>query len=220
MIIKVLSQQGEIIPGTICSVHRVIPHGGLTDAARQFVVRIGGKDVYIPDLEGCVVVLDETAGSLPTIKKIRIVHSGDGFVEGEEYTVIDETDECYHIQTGINAKSLIHKSLAVAIEEKGPFVPEQLRKAADIYAERNAVYGGSYKHFGTAMVGVFPEGVNLTSVDDFNRFGILVQMVAKVTRYGQMFTRGGHKDSLDDLSVYSQMLQELDHEISTKESTK
>lgn len=98
------------------------------------------------------------------------------------------------------------------------FVTNQLRKAADIYEERNALYGANYKHFGEAMVGIFPQGVTLNTVDDFNRFGIFVQVISKATRYGQMFNRGGHPDSLDDLSVYSQMLQELDHEISERDA--
>lgn len=91
-------------------------------------------------------------------------------------------------------------------------VPEGLRDAASIYEERNKIYGDNYKQFGNLMKAIFPNGIALNTADDHNRFGIFVQILSKVTRYSQQFTKGGHKDSLDDLSVYAQMLQELDAE--------
>lgn len=96
------------------------------------------------------------------------------------------------------------------------FVPEQLRKAAAIYEERNALYGDNYRRFGQVWVALFPDGISTTSshdpVGDCNRLGILVQVVSKLTRYCQNFNAGGHIDSLDDLIVYAAMLQELDSE--------
>jgi hypothetical protein len=92
-------------------------------------------------------------------------------------------------------------------------VPDMLRDAAKLYEVRNAFYGDNYKRFGPIMDMLFPNGIELKSSDDFNRFGIFVQVVSKVTRYAEMFTRGGHPDSLDDNAVYSMMLQELDHEM-------
>lgn len=91
-------------------------------------------------------------------------------------------------------------------------VPEMLREAAATYEERNKLYGDNYKTFGVVMASMFPLGVSLGSVDEFNRFGLLVQVVAKLTRYAHNFERGGHDDSLLDLAVYSQMLRELDEE--------
>lgn len=89
-------------------------------------------------------------------------------------------------------------------------VPEMLRDAAGIYEERNKLYGDNYKRFGPVMQLLFPDGLVLKTPEDHNRFGVFVQVVAKVTRYAENFTAGGHPDSLDDLTVYSQMLQELD----------
>jgi len=91
-------------------------------------------------------------------------------------------------------------------------VPEMLRNAAKIYEERNKLYGDNYKRFGEIMHSLFPNGLTLHNVDDFNRFGVFVQVVSKITRYAENFTRGGHPDSLDDNAVYSMMLQELDYE--------
>lgn len=92
-------------------------------------------------------------------------------------------------------------------------VPEMLREAAKLYEERNKLYGDNYKRFGSIMMGLFPSGVFLQNADDFNRMGVFVQIVAKVTRYGNLFTRGGHNDTLDDTAVYAAMLRELDDDI-------
>lgn len=89
-------------------------------------------------------------------------------------------------------------------------VPEMLRDAAGIYEERNKLYGDNYKRFGGIMLLLFPDGLELKTPDDFNRYGVFVQIVSKVSRYAEQFTKGGHPDSLDDNAVYSMMLQELD----------
>lgn len=90
-------------------------------------------------------------------------------------------------------------------------VPDMLRDAAAIYEERNKLYGDNYKKFGH-IVAPLLANVHLESASDFNRLGILIQMLSKITRYCQNFERGGHMDSLDDLAVYTMMLQELDAE--------
>ena len=90
-------------------------------------------------------------------------------------------------------------------------VPDMLRDAANIYEERNKLYGDNYKRFGYIMKELFPQGLKLEGPDDFNRYGVFVQVVSKITRYAENFTRGGHADSLDDMAVYAMMLQELDN---------
>lgn len=89
-------------------------------------------------------------------------------------------------------------------------VPDMLRDAAGIYEQRNQIYGDNYKRFGKIMNILFPNGLCLQNDDDFNRYGIFVQVVSKITRYAENFSRGGHDDSLDDNTVYSMMLKELD----------
>jgi hypothetical protein len=85
-----------------------------------------------------------------------------------------------------------------------------LRKNADLYDQRNSLYGDNYKHFGFIMERLFPDGIKLSTPEDFNRFGVLVQIVSKMTRYASQFGKGGHADSLDDAAVYAMMLRELD----------
>lgn len=88
-------------------------------------------------------------------------------------------------------------------------VPQMLCSAADIYEQRNKIYGNNYFRFGTVAREILGN-IELKSAEDFNRFGILVQILSKITRYGENFKRGGHDDSLDDLAVYAMMLKELD----------
>jgi hypothetical protein len=95
-------------------------------------------------------------------------------------------------------------------------VPELLRKSAKIYEQRNKVYGDTYKRFGKVMTGLFPTGMRCNSEEDFNRMGCLVQVVGKLVRYSAQFDRFGHEDSLEDLAVYTMMLQELDDEMRGK----
>lgn len=90
------------------------------------------------------------------------------------------------------------------------FVPENLRKAAETYEERNKLYGDNYKRFGQIMTALFPDGILLKTIEDHNRFGVFVQIVSKITRYAEQFIGGRHADSLLDTSVYSMMLMELD----------
>ena len=98
----------------------------------------------------------------------------------------------------------------------GDYVPNALETAAGIYRERNAAYGDNYKRFGIGLKGMFPNGLTLETEDDFNRFAVFVFAYSKVTRYAQQFSAGGHPDSLDDLSVYSMMLRELDADLAER----
>ncbi len=89
-------------------------------------------------------------------------------------------------------------------------VAKSLRELGKIYDERSAVYGDNYLHFGKVMVGVFPHGITLVTEADHCRYSVFSTSLVKHTRYGQMFEKGGHDDSLDDASVYLQMLKEID----------
>jgi len=89
-------------------------------------------------------------------------------------------------------------------------VPEMLMEAAAVYKQRQDIYGYNYLAFGKVMMALFPDGLTVSDIDTWNRLGIFVQMMSKTTRYASQFKEGGHDDSLLDLSVYSQMLREVD----------
>jgi hypothetical protein len=66
------------------------------------------------------------------------------------------------------------------------------------------------------MKGFFQGPVTLTTADDWNRMALFFHCADKLARYAGSFHRGGHVDSLDDNSVYSQMLQEFDDDVRKK----
>lgn len=89
-------------------------------------------------------------------------------------------------------------------------VPQALADLGALFEERNALYKNNYFHFGEVLTGMFPEGLTLKTAEEFNRFALFLQIVHKSTRYANAMLSGGHADSCDDTSVYSQMLREFD----------
>lgn len=94
-----------------------------------------------------------------------------------------------------------------------PTVPQMLRDLAHIYEERNPVYGDNYKHGGHILKGMFPDGLYLTTPEEFNRFHLLVMMMSKLSRYAATLNKGGHVDSLNDIAVYAMLARECDMEL-------
>lgn len=90
-------------------------------------------------------------------------------------------------------------------------VAEELLRASELFRQRGKVYGKNYKDFGP-VAHTMLAGMRVESSGDFARLGVLVQIISKLTRYCANFNRGGHDDSLMDLSVYAQMLRELDQD--------
>jgi hypothetical protein len=86
-----------------------------------------------------------------------------------------------------------------------------LQRATDTYRSRNRVYGNNYKRFGKIMQALYPDGVTLKTEHQWNRFGIIIQLVSKLSRY-VTDPLNGHLDSIHDMGVYSFMLEELDAE--------
>jgi len=89
-------------------------------------------------------------------------------------------------------------------------VPERLADLGKLYQSRNKTYDNDYMKFGVVMKAIFPNGLELHTAEEFNRYAIYMMAVAKLTRYANNFKNGGHADSLDDGSVYLQMLREFD----------
>lgn len=89
-------------------------------------------------------------------------------------------------------------------------VPDRLRKAADLFEERNKAYGGNYRNMGAVMAAMYPDGLTVRSAHEWTRLMLQVHRVTKETRYACNFAAGGHADSMDDLAVYAQMAAETD----------
>lgn len=93
--------------------------------------------------------------------------------------------------------------------DTGKTAADFLEEFAELFREKNAGYGDSYKKSGYILDILFPMGINLSGVQDFNRFCIFVHILNKLLRYASSFNEGGHKDSSEDLSVYAAMLREM-----------
>jgi len=91
-------------------------------------------------------------------------------------------------------------------------VPEMLEELAELYKQRNKLYGDNYKTHGDVMIALFPDGIKLKKPEDFNRYSCFKEILTRCGRYAYSFDNGGHEDSLRDISVYAQMLRELDNE--------
>lgn len=84
---------------------------------------------------------------------------------------------------------------------------EDMHKTA---SERASVYGDSYLRFGNVARGLWPNGLHVESKEDFDRLGVVVQIISKLVRYTG--TEHGHKDSAHDLAVYGAMLSTITEE--------
>lgn len=93
-----------------------------------------------------------------------------------------------------------------------PYVSQLLGRLKQLYSERNAVYKDNYKMVGRIMAAMFPEGVTLKTVEDFNRWHIFELAIVKLSRYAVQYQTGGHADSIEDKIVYLAMLAGIDRE--------
>lgn len=87
--------------------------------------------------------------------------------------------------------------------------PGLMAQAMDTFFQRQKDYGKSYYTFGEIMANLFPHGVELKTMQDFNRFHLITQQVIKQIRYCTDFHKP-HQDSVRDQGVYSFMLEEVD----------
>jgi len=84
-----------------------------------------------------------------------------------------------------------------------------IEDALETFKERNKTYGDNYLQHGKVMMALFPNGVELKTIEQHNRFGVVNMIVAKLTRYAQNWP-AGHLDSVHDLGVYAFILESLD----------
>jgi hypothetical protein len=92
-------------------------------------------------------------------------------------------------------------------------VQDTLKEASDIYTERSLQYGNIYKDVhGKVLSALFPLGVELKTELDYTRWCSINAIVAKLARYANNWSKGGHKDSLLDLINFCAMLNEVDDE--------
>ena len=88
-----------------------------------------------------------------------------------------------------------------------------LQEALKTNLAKDAEYGDNYLRLGALLSTAFPNGLELSGPDDFNRFHLLLLCFVKITRYAENWDTGGHADSLRDLAVYAAMLEATDYNI-------
>jgi hypothetical protein len=96
-------------------------------------------------------------------------------------------------------------------EEPTAFVPrtavDVLQAAAGTYKVSNAVYKNNHEQVGEILRIMFPDGMTLLHPGDHEVYSLLVQIVGKLTRFGNNQLR--HPDSIRDLIVYAAMLETI-----------
>lgn len=82
-----------------------------------------------------------------------------------------------------------------------------LDQMAETYRERNKVYGDNFLKVGAVFKALYPNGLTLTTEDDFTKFHLFMLLVVKLTR----FTNSNltHQDSIHDIGVYAAMIDSL-----------
>lgn len=99
----------------------------------------------------------------------------------------------------------------IAKKKNKPTALDNLEAITDLYRERSLLYKDNYKVAGVIFKQLFPTGVNIETIEDYNRMAIWMQIINKVIRYSYNWDKG-HNDSLNDIAVYTMILKELDDE--------
>jgi hypothetical protein len=106
-------------------------------------------------------------------------------------------------ETHCGSASIALNKAAEALAPGG--TPGILMKMAETYQEHNRVYGDNYMRVGKVMSILFPDGVELVTPEDFNRWHLFELVVIKLTRFTQ--TGLTHIDTIHDLAVYAAMVE-------------
>ena len=112
----------------------------------------------------------------------------------------------------LNFKDLAKKQMAEddILDMPQKTVPERLTALGDLFRQRGKEYGSGYLQMGHILNCIFPDGLVLSSIESHERYALWIQIFYKTIRYANNINKGGHSDSVNDISVYSQMLAEFD----------
>lgn len=89
-----------------------------------------------------------------------------------------------------------------------------LRECADLFDTRSIQYPrNNWEIVGNIMNILVPEGIELKTENDHERYHIFTWLIGKICRYSQNYNNGGHEDSLKDAIVYAAILKSIDEKI-------
>lgn len=89
------------------------------------------------------------------------------------------------------------------------FVAAQLADSGEIFLQRNAEYGDNWSRVGAIMDILFPDGIDLDTKADHDKYHLFSLAIVKLTRYSHNYHEG-HEDSLKDCANYLMMVLALD----------
>jgi hypothetical protein len=104
-------------------------------------------------------------------------------------------------------KMMLKKAFKTGNQKMNKDAAKILEEMAETFRERNKVYGDNYKSVGEVMVALFPKGIDLKTVDDYNVWHLFELMIVKITRFANSDLK--HKDSIHDAAVYAAMVESL-----------
>lgn len=136
------------------------------------------------------IIVTETCLSSSQIADIKLAHEQNrSLPHGARYTDKAGPDDMYilHVAPVSNA------------------VPDLLIAMADTYRERNAVYGDNWRNVGNVMMALYPDGIKLSTAEQFNMWHLFELIVVKLTRFAN--SKLSHADSIHDIAVYAAMLE-------------
>lgn len=84
---------------------------------------------------------------------------------------------------------------------------EILEQMANTFRERGKLYKQNYIELGSVFTAIFPNGLTLTTPEEFNRFALFLQIISKATRLANMNLQ--HQDSAHDMGVYAAILESV-----------
>lgn len=90
---------------------------------------------------------------------------------------------------------------------------DKLNHMAATFRARGAVYGSNYIKLGHAMHALFPDGLTISTPEEWTRLHLFLLGMTKKTRYAHNFLNGGHADSIHDSAVYAALLEAYDENI-------
>lgn len=132
------------------------------------------------------------------------------FCKCEEYGINSCVGQ-QHLAEGVACYLMLNTELKKDAAKSG--LVKKLEEAIKTAESREAVYGkghvGHSSH-GAMLSALFPNGITLTTPDDFTRFILFIMLTTKLARYAKNFDKGGHKDSAHDAGVYSFILEDYD----------
>ena len=81
-----------------------------------------------------------------------------------------------------------------------------IQEMHNTFKERNQMYGDSFQSVGEIIKILFPDGVKLSSVEEFRKFSAFNFIVVKIIRFAPYMD---HTDSIHDVGVYCAILESM-----------